>query len=62
METVKELLLNTWYVLNILCFLFMAVYAIKRGWEEGKMAVTIKKKVCDVCWRDIEKVNEKLKS
>lgn len=62
MGTVKTFFLDTWYVLNILCFFFLAAYAIKRGWEEGKMAVTVKKKVCDVCWRDINKVNEKLKS
>jgi len=58
MEIIITFLKNTYILLNILCFLSLAVYAMKRGWEQAKNDTAQKRKVCDSCWRDISKVNE----
>lgn len=58
METIVTFLKNSWILLNILCFIFLAVYAVKRGWEQAKNDTAQKRRVCDSCWRDISKVNE----
>lgn len=61
MEWVIEQLKITWMILSSIFYVYILVYAVKHAWENAKNAVVSKHKVCDVCWRDINKVNEALK-
>ena len=56
-EQLKLLLIGISYFF----FVYVSVYAVKHAWENAKNAVVSKHKVCDVCWRDINKVNKALK-
>jgi hypothetical protein len=37
---------------------YLIPFLIKKGWEDGYNASLQKRKVCDVCFRDISKFND----
>ena len=61
----KELLYTFWsniqIIVGVILIAYYLPYLIKRGWDSGKQDATIKVKFCDHCFRDINKINEKLK-
>jgi hypothetical protein len=49
-------------IAGIATLLYYVPYLIKRGWDSGENDVNPKKKkVCDVCFREIKKVHALLK-
>lgn len=51
---------NALLLIGIAVIIYHVPYLIKRGWDSGKYDAHVKAKVCDACFRDIEKVNEDL--
>ena len=44
---------------SIIGSLYYIPYLVKRGWDSGALDVNPKKKkVCDICFRDLKKVKE----
>ncbi len=62
----NEILYNLWHdakiLVGICLILYYTPYLIKRGWDSGENDVNPKKKkVCDACFRDIDKVSKMIK-
>lgn len=61
METIKEIIGYIFVSAGFATISYGIPYLMKRGWEEGKNDVNPKKKrVCDMCFRDIKRYNEYL--
>lgn len=59
---------NIWYFIvkivtavGVMFDFYLIPYLIRRGWVEGDSAATKTKKVCDICFRDVEKLRKHLK-
>lgn len=58
----KEIIQNILLIAGIATTLYYVPYLIKRGWESGGNDVNPKKKkVCDICFKDIKRVHACLK-
>lgn len=55
----KEIINTLFQIIGLAVCVFGIPYLVRLGWG---MAENRTKKVCDICWRDIKKVNEKLNS
>ena len=62
MNFIIEQLETAYVVIMVWVNVFVFVYIVKYAWERAKNASASSRKVCDSCWRDINKVNEKLKN
>jgi hypothetical protein len=54
----KEIISDIVTIIGIAICLYYVPYLIRRGWGAAQNKT---RKVCDICFRDINKVNEKLK-
>lgn len=58
--TLETILNNLLIIAGVATILYYVPFLIRRGWDNGENNVK-HKKVCDMCWRDIDKVNKRMK-
>ena len=58
MNYIKHVLENIQIISGIIAILYGVPYLIRLGWGHAENRT---KKVCDICFRDIKKFNEKVK-